>query len=76
MVGTYWEGVTLELDNGHGWRTATVADLVGLDRDDLRELRGHVDVVRCPHCKRAAATWPSSNLCGDALMGRACKPGA
>lgn len=43
VVGTYWEGVTLELDNGTGWRAATEADLAGADRDVRRELRGVVD---------------------------------
>lgn len=40
----------------------------------------HVGLCReahelCPHCGRVAAS-PSSNLCGDALMGRPCTEAA
>lgn len=40
--------------------------------DKIRELNKQ-RFRRCPHCGRPAAS-PSSNLCGDALMGKTCTP--
>lgn len=54
-------------NHGPGWWDATLASVETRARMALGlSPRG------CPRCGRDAAS-PSSNLCGDALMGRPCK---
>lgn len=62
----------LKTDKLRGFAGSRTERVSPVGEDKIRELNKQ-RFRKCPHCGRPAAS-PSSNLCGDALMGRDCRP--